>query len=969
MPPPTLPTPPVTPHSPISPPPKKKMRVEQQQRQPFRIHVIDIKFIQDHIWLFGVNEDWTTNDGKNVPRSVSVKIPFSQHILYDGTLDDDVIMQWNGVDKIESGSFKNLCLYDGNKSRLLRKIYINNSSSKRHIMGKLEDNGGCVFNDGIDPVLQAKHVTGTKLHRITELRRYKRVNRSNQETVNDVEFLCHIDHVSGLEGNDSIPLSTLRVCDFDIETLNLDPDPSRTDETIPKDPESNQVITICLSMHTSNDVTQVNRIALILDPNGDEETRQQVVNYLDEQKAWGVGRGRVERYSTEEGLLGRAHAIIMTNDVISGWNSISFDLNYLYVRAQVLGATKLRRYSKFTKYVCKQQKTFNNNQFIDTPGLIQLDCQKACFIQTGGRLESYRLNEVGKYYLGKEKKDMPWDQIAPSYEEGPIGRARVADYCIRDVDLVTELCFKRDYFQSISALSTMCSLDFTTLLMRGQQVRVMQVLCEQVLTDKMVMNKEDLSIALKRYRPQKTVEVVDAKGQTTCSSYFGGDPDPTPRPRKKKEPSARDKKYDGGYVIQPKPGLRKNVTVIDYASLYPSIIIAHNLCFRSLLTNKRKAMELKESGRDVWMSKEEGAFCAFVRDEENTLLPRVLKRLLAERTRVKGLKKNAVRQNDMTFAKIYDSLQLAIKVVCNSIYGFVGADVEKGAKFPCLPIAVTVTSIGRSSIKTLQRHIPERYPHLEVVYGDTDSVFVGWPEDWAPEVIIEKSTDLASELTNMPMHRGFMELEHETLFINLLLLTKKCYAGGKYDGPGKKLTDYFKGISSIRRDSCTWARLVVNEFLRSIVIKPVTVEESIDRLGENLKTIHTVELIDLSITRRVNKEYANNNLIQCKVVDEIRTRKKSINAVLPGTRVRYIVRSGVRSNKFADWGLEYDRALEIKANPKMEWYIAQIKRPITDIVSALGPQYLRKFNKVYQQVESSIIRKRDGIRSIADFCV
>lgn len=987
-----------------SQPPQQQLPPTKRPKKPtFQFQVIEIHYYQSHIWLFGVNEAWTK--GSNLPRSVSVKVPFSQHIVYDGPMDDMEIDEIRCVTKIQHDTYKKLCMYDGNKTKSMRRIYFQQTGQKKMLINRLKrDDVGKVYNESIDPVIQFVHETGCQFFRVAEITNARAVRKCNQETINDLELICPTDQIRGLEGSDALPNSSLRVCDFDIETLNLDPNPITEDNDVP-DPTQNQVITVCVSLHDMGDVKNVRRVALILDPNTNPESKRQIEDFLDEKDSWGIEefeeegkvKGEVRTFATEAALLAMAQKIILQADVVTGWNSIAFDLNYLFVRGQVLRRPKLTHYTKFKKREAIQKQTFHGDSYILTPGLIQHDAQKACQIQTGGRLESYKLTEVSQKYIKKRKKDLPWQLIEPFFREGTIGRAKVADYCIWDVDLVTLLCNDRDYFLSVAALSTMCSVDMTQILMRGQQLRVFQVLTLEILKEKYVMNKDDLDRALRFFKPKiqekKKNKYEDINPMT---SFFEEQeqkeqqeepirrnlkptrkkrqrPGQSDRISKQKQPpkkKARQKKYEGGYVITPVPGRYKNVTVIDYHALYPSIIIAYNLCFRNLITDKAKANRLIAQGRDVFfMSEQPTAFCAFLMDAKDTLFPDVLRRLLAERKRVKGLKKDAIKNGDDKAAKIYDALQLAIKVVCNSCYGFVGADTEKGAKFPCLPIAVTITYIGRSLIKRLQEYIPKKYPHLKVVYGDTDSVFVKWPDEMTPDEIEVAASKLADELNQLDMHRGYLELEYESLFINALLCKRKMYAAGKFQGQGKPLKAYFKGLSAIRRDNCDWGRNTMNEFLESLLVKPKPTEELMDELKENLHNIEKADLHDFSITCRVNKEYKNRNLIQCKVIDEVRKRLDCHDAVKVGDRIRYVVRDGVKSKKLSDWGLEYEHAREIGAKPNYRHYLKKIKKPLSAITGILGPKYEKRFQRDFNEINGKILRKKQGVRSIEDFCV
>ena len=136
-----------------------------------------------------------------------------------------------------------------------------------------------------------------------------------------------------------------------------------------------------------------------------------------------------------------------------------------------------------------------------------------------------------------------------------------------------------------------------------------------------------------------------------------------------------------------------------------------------------------------------------------------------------------------------------------------------------------------------------------------------------------------------------------------------------------------------------------------------------------MEKIDNSDLFDFSITCGVSKEYKNDNLIQCKVINEIRTRLKCHDAVKVGDRIRYVVRSGVKSKKYSDWGIEYNYAKKIGAKPHYEHYLEKIKKPLESIVHILGKSYVKKFKQNYDLLKGRLVRKRTNTMSIANFCV
>src|SRR5579859_577280 len=156
------------------------------------------------------------------------------------------------------------------------------------------------------------------------------------------------------------------------------------------------------------------------------------------------------------------------------------------------------------------------------------------------------------------------------------------------------------------------------------------------------------------------------------------------------------------------------VLVLDFKSLYPSIIIARNLCFSTLLS--RKSDLPPESIHEGYGPQE----CYFASaDIKPGVLPAMLIHLLDERVKVKNLMKSTT---DVSQILVLDGRQRAIKVAANAVYGATGAP---SSKLQCLPIAETTIVVGARSLIMAKELIEERYNDVvSVVYGDTDSVFL-----------------------------------------------------------------------------------------------------------------------------------------------------------------------------------------------------------------------------------------------------
>jgi DNA polymerase-2 len=247
----------------------------------------------------------------------------------------------------------------------------------------------------------------------------------------------------------------------------------------------------------------------------------------------------------------------------------------------------------------------------------------------------------------------------------------------------------------------------------------------------------------------------------------------------------------GGYVLSSRPGIYDHVLVLDFKSLYPSII-------RPFCIDPMAMAEGLSQDFDSAVHVEGFVGARFSRD--NHLLPDIIKQLWAARDEAK-------RNND-------GALSQAIKIIMNSFYGVLGSN---GCRFFDTRLASSITLRGHQIIMETQEYIEQQ--GYTVIYGDTDSLFV-WVEDCADSaqanaVGVELAVNLndwwQTRLTTEMSLKSVLELEFETHFKRFLMPTirgsdagsKKRYAGVVENKRGEdKLI--FKGLEAVRTD---WTRL------------------------------------------------------------------------------------------------------------------------------------------------------------------
>nr|CCC49665.1 putative DNA polymerase zeta catalytic subunit, fragment [Trypanosoma vivax Y486] len=287
-------------------------------------------------------------------------------------------------------------------------------------------------------------------------------------------------------------------------------------------------------------------------------------------------------------------------------------------------------------------------------------------------------------------------------------------------------------------------------------------------------------------------------------------------------------------IMQPLSNFYKDdpVVVLDFRSLYPSIVIAYNICYSTclgsirlhgrgrlgVLNSYRQADSLllsllSDDGRNV--NSDKGAVsadnshkvtftpngCMFLTpDTREGIMPIMLRALLKTRFEIQeALKQVAVPQNDDYMQQVFQEQQEAIKLLANTTYGYSAASVT--GRMPCVEVADAIVMLGRQTLERAMRFI-NAHPtwNAEVVYGDTDSIFVRLPGRTKEEAF-SLGEEIAMEVT--AINPAPVMLRVEKVLFPCLLLVRKRYVGYCYSKPDQQEPEFMaKGIETVRRDQC-----------------------------------------------------------------------------------------------------------------------------------------------------------------------
>jgi DNA polymerase I len=266
--------------------------------------------------------------------------------------------------------------------------------------------------------------------------------------------------------------------------------------------------------------------------------------------------------------------------------------------------------------------------------------------------------------------------------------------------------------------------------------------------------------------------------------------------------------YQGGMVLQPEPGLHHDVAVLDFKSMYPSIIIKYNLSLETV----------REDG-----TIEEG--------REPGFLPRALERLLEERARARSEAERSPEGS--TERRVLEAKQRALKRIANAIYGYTG---WSGARWYAPHVAAAITAKGREIISSVISKA--RGLGLRVIYGDTDSVFVSNDARKIDELLGWISSELG------------LEVKVEKVYVNVLFTeAKKRYAGVTADGRLDVV-----GLEAVRGDWSGVAKRAQVEVLE-VLLREGSVERAVERAREWIRRVRSgdVPLRDLVIWKQLTK--------------------------------------------------------------------------------------------------------------------
>ena len=543
-------------------------------------------------------------------------------------------------------------------------------------------------------------------------------------------------------------------------------------------------------------------------------------------------------------------------------------------------------------------------------------------------LEDLTESEISKLEWSFTKDDTTAKEMFASHRGSADDRAVIAKYCIQDCDLVLTLMSKLDTIVNARGMADVCHVPIQYIFLRGQGIKIYSTVVYNASRRNQILMMQNNAVG--------------------------------------------DMSYEGAIVLPPKIGmyLDQPIPVLDFNSLYPSNMIAYNLSPDTLVyvkTFNERGKKINQEGPDTiegyqideisYDTKDPPGriTCGFVQPKGDSnligVLPLTLDFLLKKRKETRKLMETAEDKS------VLNGLQLAYKVVANSVYGQTGSRTSSIRK---VEIAACTTAAGRDRLQFAKKIVEEEFG-AEVVYGDTDSIFVKFPTKDLSEAIElgKKSADRITELCRSPY-----KIEYEKTFFPFILFCRKRYVGMKFENDPKNGKRITMGVAIKRRDNAPIVKDIFGGALdilieqKNIRMAQTFVKDLLIQVMQN-----KIPLDKYIITKQLRDDYKNPGQIAHRVLADRMEERDAGNKPQVGDRLSYIFVANRSSEKKQGDRIEHiDYVKEHKLKPDVDFYITnQIQKPVAQLF-ALAIEELEGYTTRtihYQQLYTEYLESMD----------
>ena len=616
------------------------------------------------------------------------------------------------------------------------------------------------------------------------------------------------------------------------------------------------------------------------------------------------------------------------------------------------------------QYIVFQKSSIIGKENIGSKRKI-IDFKENEYIEVENSQHSFKdkLFESKSYLWAVGKDDVSPQDIFRLQNESSSGRSKVAKYCIQDCELCINLMQKLEIVANNVGMGNVCLVPLSYLFMRGQMIKTLSLVSSE--------SRKDGYLIPELPRPDEEIK----------------------------------ESYEGAEVLEPKPAIYLDndpISVLDYGSLYPSSMIGNNISHDTIIKDpeflgesgaeKLHSMNIEfeditydnyitiQKGK-AWVKKvhpkEKTVTCRYIQpprddsgniiDKKRGILPRILMKLLSARKETRNLIKT---EKDPFRRSVLDGLQLAYKVTANSLYGGVGAGVSA---LYYKDIAASTTATGREHLHMAKDYVKKIYPDAEVVYGDTDSIFVNFkctsesgetlPAKEALQASIDKSIIIEKGIQNMLKYPH--KLEYEKTFVPFILFSKKRYIGNKYEFDINHFKQSSMGVVTKRRDNAPIVKYTYDGIITKIM-NHQDIKGSIKFLKDTIYDIleGKFPINYFIITKNLRAEYANPEQIVHKVLADRMAERDPGNKPQSNDRIpfAYVYKKSFTKDTLQGERVEHPKyIIDHKLPIDYLFYITnQIMKPVCQIY-ALALDHLDNYkldDKYWKRIEKEFVFKK-----------
>jgi DNA polymerase I len=539
-------------------------------------------------------------------------------------------------------------------------------------------------------------------------------------------------------------------------------------------------------------------------------------------------------------------------DVITGYNIDNFDIPVIMQRAEKNNLTNLqvgRDLGKFYKV--------GSTRFWRVHGRVIADAWWNAKMELRPNKET--LNYLSQMLFNEKKGDVDPSKMDDEWAANP---KKVIEYCTRDAELALRILEKIAVVDKAMDLATVAKLPLDDAFSSGNSTLIDSILIREA-------DKNAIGVP--------------------CTHRV-----------------AKTSKIEGGYVHTFKSGLYNFVSVLDFRAMYPSIIIANNICFTTL--NSGGAIKSPTGVRFL------------APDQRKGLLPKILEEFMEDRDAAKQKMKSA---KDPDEKRYYDGLQAAIKILMNSVYGVFASAFYR---FTDPKIGASITAFARKNIKDIIAKLEQ--DKYTVIYSDTDSIFVETGKTDLDDAVKVGQT-IAARFT-----KAGRVLEFEGIFNPLFSHGKKKRYVGKKVYPKEELV--IRGYETQRSDAFELQKEVLKHMFELILSgkNDELVNYAREVIGDlKIGNIPPDKLV-ISKSVRAENQYKDPNKMSNVIA--MRKLKEWGYEVVSGMKVSYIVTDGQKVPKEVEPTIE-GRPLE--KQPDWKYYTERMATTIYRITEGLIPDH------------------------------